>query len=168
MATEFMTQVAKLKVIRKIKRKNWRNSKLKVHRNGADVPSDHLAGQYHHHQPQYANGQITLNGQKMSLEDFVACLRCQLLTFRLYRQFRSSIHGQNAGEFSLRRFHLKTNQDCLMRYAYQAYLFLQHFEFIVFVGWIRRLRRIRHKKRALFNNLKRRRFFSPALFLTSA
>ncbi len=32
MATEFMTQVAKLEgLIRKIKRKNWRNSKLKVH-----------------------------------------------------------------------------------------------------------------------------------------
>lgn len=39
---------------------------------------------------QYANGQITLNGQKMSLEDFVGMFAMPVLTFRLYRQFRSS------------------------------------------------------------------------------
>ncbi len=52
-----------------------------------------------------------------------------------------------------------------MRYAYQAYLFLQHFEFMSFVGWIRRLRRIRHKKRALCQQSETPEIFLSALFL---
>lgn len=39
---------------------------------------------------QYANGQITLNGQKMPLEDFVGMFAMPALNVQLYPLFRSS------------------------------------------------------------------------------
>ncbi len=71
MATELMTQVAKLEGYQEDQAKNWRNSKLGASAMGQMFRLTTFAGQYHHHQPAYANGQITLNGQKMPLEDFV-------------------------------------------------------------------------------------------------
>ncbi|SUG15325.1 Putative GTP-binding protein YdgA [Salmonella enterica subsp. arizonae] len=35
---------------------------------------------------QYANGQITLNGQKMPLEDFVGLFGCRRFPFRTFRR----------------------------------------------------------------------------------
>ncbi|CDK75598.1 hypothetical protein [Klebsiella pneumoniae IS22] len=48
-----------------------------------------------------------------------------------------------------------------MRYAYQAYLFLQHFEFMSFCRLDKALRRIRHKKRALCQQSE-----TPEVFLS--
>ena len=71
MATEFMTQVAKLEGYQEDQAKNWRNSKLKVHQQWQMFRLTTLQDNTITTSLQYANGQITLNGQKMPLEDFV-------------------------------------------------------------------------------------------------
>lgn len=54
---------------------------------------------------QYANGQITLNGQKMPLEDFVGMFcNAGIKRSGCTRYSAAVIHSQNAGDFSLRRY----------------------------------------------------------------
>ncbi len=91
MATELMTQVAKLEGYQEDQAKKLAKQQVEgASAMGQMFRLTTLQDNTITTSLQYANGQITLNGQKMSLEDLLACLRCQLLTFRLYRQFRSS------------------------------------------------------------------------------
>ncbi len=112
MATEFMTQVAKLEGYQEDQAKKLAKQQVEgASAMGQMFRLTTLQDNTITTSLQYANGQITLNGQKMSLEDLLACLRCQLLTFRLYRQFRSSNSRPKRRRIFTPAFSiLKTNQ----------------------------------------------------------
>ncbi|HGT5747748.1 TPA: YdgA family protein [Escherichia coli] len=112
MATEFMTQVAKLEGYQEDQAKKLAKQQVEgASAMGQMFRLTTLQDNTITTSLQYANGQITLNGQKMSLEDFVGMFAMPALNVpAVPANSAAVIHGQNAGEFSLRRFHLKTNQ----------------------------------------------------------
>ena len=112
MATELMTQVAKLEGYQEDQAKKLAKQQVEgASAMGQMFRLTTLQDNTITTSLQYANGQITLNGQKMPLEDFVGMFAMPALNVPARTRYSAAvIHSQNAGDFSLRRFHLKTNQ----------------------------------------------------------
>ncbi len=104
MATELMTQVAKLEGYQEDQAKKLAKQQVEgASAMGQMFRLTTLQDNTITTSLQYANGQITLNGQKMPLEDFVGMFAMPALNVPAVP---AVIHSQNAGDFSLRRFFL--------------------------------------------------------------
>lgn len=91
MATELMTQVAKLEGYQEDQAKKLAKQQVEgASAMGQMFRLTTLQDNTITTSLQYANGQITLNGQKMPLEDFVGMFAMPTLNVRLYPLFRSS------------------------------------------------------------------------------